>query len=110
MVNLMPKRWSKPDAGAASRHALQVVLLVGGIETPWFADRTPSEERTNACRLHARGWTVPLRFNRQLGFVLLGVWLVAAAVLQLVPGLLGVLGLLMPLLQLAAGLLILIGR
>jgi len=53
---------------------------------------------------------VPLKFNRQLGFVLLGVWLVAAAVLQLVPGLLSVLGLLLPLLQLAAGLLILIGR
>jgi hypothetical protein len=51
-----------------------------------------------------------LRLSRNLGFTLLGVWLIAAAVLQFVPGLLLGLGMLLPLLQLAAGLLILIGR
>lgn len=53
---------------------------------------------------------MPTTLPRQLGFVLLGIWLIAAGVLQLVPGLLGGLGLLLPPLQLAAGLLILIGR
>jgi hypothetical protein len=53
---------------------------------------------------------MPLKLSRTLGFTLLGVWLVAAAVLQFVPGLLLGLGVLLPVLQLAAGLLILIGR
>jgi hypothetical protein len=51
-----------------------------------------------------------LKLSRTLGFQVLAVWLIAAAVLQLVPGLLAGLGLLLPLLQLIAGLLILIGR
>jgi hypothetical protein len=51
-----------------------------------------------------------VRFTRNLGFQLLAVWLIAAAVIQMVPGILGPLGLILPLLQLFAGLLILIGR
>jgi hypothetical protein len=51
-----------------------------------------------------------VRFNRNLGFQLLGVWLIAAAIIQMVPGILGPIGLLLPPLALIAGLLILIGR
>ena len=50
------------------------------------------------------------KVSRTLGFQVLAVWLIAAAVLQLVPGMLGGLGLLLPPLQLIAGILILIGR
>ena len=46
---------------------------------------------------------------RRVGFILLGVWLIAAALMQILPGL-APLGLLMPALQLIAGILILIGR
>jgi hypothetical protein len=53
---------------------------------------------------------MPLTLTRHLGFQVLAVWLIAAAVIQLVPGILGPLGLLLPPLQLLAGLLILIGR
>jgi len=53
---------------------------------------------------------MPVKLSRQLGFILLGVWLVAGALIQLVPGVLGGLGLLLPPLELAAGLLILFGR
>ena len=49
-------------------------------------------------------------FNRNLGLQLLAVWLIAAAVIQMVPGVLGGLGLFLPPLALIAGLLILIGR
>lgn len=51
-----------------------------------------------------------VKLSRNLGFMLLGIWLVAGAAIQLVPGILGGLGLLLPPLELAAGLLILIGR
>jgi hypothetical protein len=51
-----------------------------------------------------------VKLSRNLGFMLLGIWLVAGAAIQLVPGVLGGLGLLLPPLELAAGLLILIGR
>jgi len=51
-----------------------------------------------------------LKVSRTLGLQVLAVWLIAAAVLQLVPGALGGLGLLLPPLQLLAGVLILIGR
>ena len=51
-----------------------------------------------------------IKLGRNLGFILLGVWLIAGAVLQLVPGILGGLGLFLPPLELAAGLLILLGR
>jgi hypothetical protein len=47
---------------------------------------------------------------RNLGLRVLAVWLIAAAVLQLVPGMRGGLGLLLPPLQLIAGILILLGR
>ena len=45
----------------------------------------------------------------RIGFILLGVWLIAAAVMQILPAL-APLGLLRPALQLIAGVLILIGR
>lgn len=51
-----------------------------------------------------------IKLSRNLGFQLLAVWLIAGAVIQLVPGVLGGLGLLLPPLELAAGLLILVGR
>ena len=51
-----------------------------------------------------------VKLNRNLGFLLLGIWLVAGALIQLAPGLLGGLGLFLPPLELAAGLLILAGR
>jgi hypothetical protein len=44
-----------------------------------------------------------------LGFIVLGVWLIAAAVMQVLPAL-APLGLLMPALQLIAGILIIMGR
>jgi hypothetical protein len=47
--------------------------------------------------------------TRRIGFIVLGVWLVAAAVMQILPGL-APLGLLMPALQLIAGIFILIGK
>jgi hypothetical protein len=46
---------------------------------------------------------------RRLGFILLGVWLIAAGVMQILPGLAPI-GLIMPFLQLVAGILIIIGR
>jgi hypothetical protein len=49
------------------------------------------------------------RVPRRVGFILLGVWLIAAGLLQMVPGLAPI-GLLMPALQLIAGILIIIGR
>ena len=51
-----------------------------------------------------------LKLTRSLGFQLLAVWLIAGALIQLLPGVLGGLGLLLPPLELVAGLLILIGR
>lgn len=51
-----------------------------------------------------------LPMSRNLGLRVLAVWLILAAVLQLVPGMLGVLGLVLPVLQLIAGILILMGR
>jgi len=45
----------------------------------------------------------------RIGLILLGAWLVAAAAMQILPAL-APLGLLMPALQLIAGILILIGR
>ena len=53
---------------------------------------------------------MPVKLTRNLGLQVLGVWLIAAALIQLVPGVLGGLGLLLPPLMLLAGLLILIGR
>jgi hypothetical protein len=47
--------------------------------------------------------------TRRIGFILLGAWLVAAAAMQILPAL-GPLGLLMPALQLIAGICILIGK
>jgi hypothetical protein len=52
--------------------------------------------------METRGWP-------RIGFILLGAWLIAAAAMQILPAL-GPLGLLMPALQLAAGICILIGR
>jgi hypothetical protein len=49
------------------------------------------------------------RVSRRVGFILLGVWLIAAGLMQILPGL-GPLGLLMPALQLIAGILIIMGR
>ena len=49
------------------------------------------------------------RVPRRFGFILLGVWLIAAALMQILPGL-APLGLLMPALQLIAGILIVVGR
>jgi hypothetical protein len=51
-----------------------------------------------------------VKLSRNLGFVLLGVWLIAGAMIQLVPGILGGLGLFLPPLAFVAGLLILVGR
>jgi hypothetical protein len=51
-----------------------------------------------------------VRPTRQLGFQLLGVWLIAGAVMQLAGGALAGLGFLLPPLAFVAGLLILIGR
>jgi len=51
-----------------------------------------------------------LRPTRQLGFQLLGVWLIAGAVIQLAGVGLAGLGFLLPPLAFVAGLLILIGR
>jgi hypothetical protein len=45
----------------------------------------------------------------RIGFILLGAWLIAAAAMQILPAL-GPLGLLMPALQLIAGIFIIIGR
>jgi hypothetical protein len=45
----------------------------------------------------------------RLGFILLGAWLIAAAAMQILPGL-APLGLIMPALQLIAGILIILGR
>jgi hypothetical protein len=53
---------------------------------------------------------MPATLPRSLGFQLLAVWLIAGALIQLLPGALGGLGLLLPPLELVAGLLILIGR
>jgi hypothetical protein len=51
-----------------------------------------------------------VKLTRNLGFQLLAIWLIAAAVIQMVPGALGPLGWFLPPLALIAGLLILIGR
>jgi hypothetical protein len=51
-----------------------------------------------------------VKLGRNLGFMLLGVWLIAGALIQLAPGILGGLGLFLPPLELAAGILILVGR
>jgi hypothetical protein len=45
----------------------------------------------------------------RIGFILLGAWLIAAAAMQILPAL-GPLGLLMPALQLIAGIFIILGR
>jgi hypothetical protein len=45
----------------------------------------------------------------RLGFILLGVWLIAAGLMQILPGL-APFGLVLPALQLISGILIIIGR
>jgi hypothetical protein len=49
------------------------------------------------------------RLSRNAGFQVLGIWLIAAALIQFIPGLVG-LGIILTALQLVAGLLILLGR
>ena len=49
-----------------------------------------------------------MRFNGNMGFLLLGIWLILTGLAQL--GLVGIPGVIMGLLALAAGILILIGR
>lgn len=50
-----------------------------------------------------------MRFTKNIGFLLLGIWLILTGLSAFVPAL-GALGLILPLLALAAGIFILIGR
>jgi len=50
-----------------------------------------------------------MRFTRNIGFLLLGIWLILTGLSGFVPAI-GGLGLILPILALAAGIFILIGR
>jgi hypothetical protein len=51
-----------------------------------------------------------INFRNNLGMLLLAIWLIVSGVLALLPVQLGQLGIIVPLLALAAGVLLLLGR